>query len=286
MTKVVPKTVSHRPTIERLFELFELNEETGELRWRVSPGKHTHIEPGDVAGCITRDGRTFYRHISIKNVAYKAHMIVWAMMHGEWPDRDIDHEDHNGLNNAPANLRLAVNGQNPANAQLSEKKMTSRFKGVHWSKADRKWRARVMYNAHRIYLGDFTDELLAARTYDAALILAFGEFAFTNAKAFGWQHAPVELRPEVIAKIEAARAGASKLKTVLAEFAVINTERRRGQMQKLNANPQIREARSEWIRNFNTDPEFREARSERARKRNATVARNRLAKAEDERVAA
>ena len=200
-----------RPSIEQLHELFELNEETGELRWRVSPAQC--VKAGDMAGTTCRSRRTFYRHIGIDGVLYKAHMIVWAMTHNEWPERGVDHEDHNGLHNWPSNLRLATGTQNQGN---QPPRGSTHFKGVCWEEPAQKWRASIGFNRYCICLGHFTDEILAARTYDTAALLVFGEFAYTNAQAFGWEYEPIELSPRAIAKIEAARANTSRLKTLAA----------------------------------------------------------------------
>jgi hypothetical protein len=77
---------------------------------------------------------------------------------------------------------------------------------VSWERAAHKWRAQLKFNQHQIHLGLFASEVEAARIYDAASLLAFGEWANTNAKVHGWQHEPVKLSPRIIAKIEAALA--------------------------------------------------------------------------------
>ena len=113
MTRAIPKTVSHRPSVERLHELFDLDVETGVILWRVAPCMS--VRAGDVAGSVYPHDHTFYRRVSIDGVRYLAHVIVWAMTHDNWPDHGIDHEDRDGLNNAPSNLRRASNSQNGAN---------------------------------------------------------------------------------------------------------------------------------------------------------------------------
>jgi hypothetical protein len=99
--RLTPKTVLHRPSIERLHELFELDE-TGELRWA-----RGRARAGDVAGYAHRYNRTSYRLIRIKGKQYPGHAIVWAMTHARWPAPGMDiahHPDPNGLNNHPDNL--------------------------------------------------------------------------------------------------------------------------------------------------------------------------------------
>ena len=54
-------------------------------------------------------------------------------------DPDVDHIDHDGLNNRRSNLRLATESQNLAN-QRPQTGRSSRFKGVHWNKQRQRWR--------------------------------------------------------------------------------------------------------------------------------------------------
>ena len=195
-----------RPSIEQLHELFELNEETGELRWRVSPAQC--VKAGDMAGTTCRSRRTFYRHIGIDGVLYKAHMIVWAMTHNEWPERGVDHEDHNGLHNWPSN--------SGCNWHTKPRQPTA--EGEHSFQRGLLGGTRTkMASFHRVQPVSYLPRPLhrrnsCRRTYDTAALLVFGEFAYTNAQAFGWEYEPIELSLRAIAKIEAARANTSRLK--------------------------------------------------------------------------
>ena len=57
---------------------------------------------------------------------------------------------------------------------------TSRFKGVYWHKATKRWQARITVDGKDRRLGRFGDEISAAVAYDEAAQLWFGEHARLN----------------------------------------------------------------------------------------------------------
>lgn len=98
--------------------------------------------------------------------------------------RLVDHHDRDKLNNRRYNLRRATREQNGGNRIKSQRKTTSRFKGVHWDAECRKWKAllqvRIDGNRKVFRLGRYTDETEAAKAYNVAAQKHFGEFALLN----------------------------------------------------------------------------------------------------------
>jgi len=93
----------------------------------------------------------------------------------------IDHINHNGLDNRRINLRLASNQQNVRNRRkIFNKQTTSIYKGVHYDKLNKKWRAFVTVDYKCIHLGRYKYEYEAALAYDKAATKYFGEFAKLN----------------------------------------------------------------------------------------------------------
>ncbi|HXF60743.1 MAG TPA: HNH endonuclease signature motif containing protein [Caldilineaceae bacterium] len=92
------------------------------------------------------------------------------------PGYDVDHINHDRLDNRRANLRLATRSQNNANS--GPRPGASRFKGV--SRHEGAWRAEICVNGKRRRLGRYRNEIAAAKAYDRAAWAAWGEFAYLN----------------------------------------------------------------------------------------------------------
>lgn len=95
------------------------------------------------------------------------------------PGHEIDHADMNKLNNCRSNLREASRTLNNANHRPREG-CSSKFKGVAWHKNYKRWWSYINKNGKRLSLGYFYDEVEAAKAYNAAAQLLFGEFARPN----------------------------------------------------------------------------------------------------------
>jgi len=98
------------------------------------------------------------------------------------PPKDllVDHRFGNTLDNRRANLRIATRSQNNCNRRIDKSKCSSRYYGVYYEKQKRKWIARINYKGKRLRLGNFDNEIDAAKAYDAAAKKYHGEFARLN----------------------------------------------------------------------------------------------------------
>jgi HNH endonuclease len=121
------------------------------------------------------DGR---RVISTK-LAARGLTIASFLMGTPADGYEWDHIDGNPYNNVRSNLRLATRAQQNANRSKPKSKYaSSRFKGVRRHRG--KWEANIGVNGRVIYLGLFSDEILAAEAYDIAAEVYHGEFARKN----------------------------------------------------------------------------------------------------------
>lgn len=108
-------------------------------------------------------------------------VILSRMLNRELsPTEHCDHIDGNGLNNTRSNLRLSVKHGNHKNASKKDKTTSSSYKGVHWYKAMNVWRAKIQCNNTSYHLGNFENEIDAAKAYDEAAKRLHGKFAKLN----------------------------------------------------------------------------------------------------------
>ena len=91
----------------------------------------------------------------------------------------VDHINHNTLDNRKENLRLCTNGQNQMN-RINHKDFSSKYKGVDWYKRCKKWRVAIRINNKPIHIGYFNSEIEAGKAYNKKARELFGEFAKLN----------------------------------------------------------------------------------------------------------
>jgi len=154
------------PTIEMLHKLLICDAEAGKLFWRVRPsysfaeGRYgqksiakswNKKHAGKKAFDVLTDG---YLAGAIYGNSHKAHRIIYAMHYGEWPKDEIDHINHNKIDNRIVNLRIATRTENNKN-QTIRTDNKSGFCGVYWREAHNKWYAQIRHEGKNIYLGGF-----------------------------------------------------------------------------------------------------------------------------------
>src|SRR4051794_18784857 len=110
----------------------------------VGNGMFTRVSDEDyqkVAGrkwTARRRRNTWYAQASatseeVKNGSPKTiymHRVILGAKRGQ----KVDHQDLDGLNNLPGNIRITTTSENGRNARKTTRPRTSRYKGVHWNK--------------------------------------------------------------------------------------------------------------------------------------------------------
>lgn len=174
--------IEQRLTQQRLRELFDYDEASGRLIWKVRPempGSRNAKFAGKPAGTHDSSG---HLQISIDKKLYLAHRLTWLYHHGPILEgMQIDHINGVRDDNRITNLRLATAYGNARN-QRKQAGRSSRFKGVSYHKRLRRWHASIKSatDSRKLFLGYFDLEEEAARAYDAAASREYGEFAKLN----------------------------------------------------------------------------------------------------------
>lgn len=114
---------------------------------------------------------------SAKQKRVRMHRLILGLLDND--KLQVDHKNHNTLDNTKINLRVATVADNCANRK-SKKGTSSNYKGVGWYKPYNKWLARIAKGEYCKNLGYFIDEKDAAMAYNKAAIEIHGEFACLN----------------------------------------------------------------------------------------------------------
>lgn len=91
----------------------------------------------------------------------------------------IDHIDGNGLNNTRINLRSSTQSTNLMNRGPNSSNKYG-FKGVSYSKKDKKYTCFIRLNYKTFFGGNFNTPEEAAKKYNEMAIKFHGEFAYQN----------------------------------------------------------------------------------------------------------
>ncbi len=105
-------------------------------------------------------------------------LVARAFLHNVENKPCVDHADNNPTNNNILNLRWATHVENNQNQSIRCDNRSG-AKGVHWSKASKKWTAQITIDGIIVHLGVFVDIEDAKQARIKRANEAFG--VFTNA---------------------------------------------------------------------------------------------------------
>jgi len=152
------------PTQKKLKELFDYKE--GVLYWKISTAPRVKV--GDVAGYFHK--ATGYFFIMIDGKMYKRHRLIYMMFNGKCPTTlQVDHLNHNRVDDRIENLHLVTEKENHKNQKLNSRN-SSGVVGVCWNKLVKGWQAQIKADGVHHHLGIFKDKEEAIRVRKEAEI--------------------------------------------------------------------------------------------------------------------
>lgn len=96
-------------------------------------------------------------------------------------DMDVDHINHNTLDNRRINLRICTTSQNVINKCMQSNNTTSNI-GIWWDKRTNRWAAEISVNKKKYFLGRFKIKEEAIEARNKATIKYHGEYAYREAE--------------------------------------------------------------------------------------------------------
>ena len=156
------------PSPETLRQLLRYEPETGKLYWL--PRNVTMFKDcrSREAACncwntkyahneaFTSVSTAGYHHGTLGDRTHRAHRIIWAIVHGEWPANLIDHINGARADNRLVNLRVVTNRENARN-KMRHSNNASGVNGVSWDPRESKWYAYITIGKRMFGLGRFSN---------------------------------------------------------------------------------------------------------------------------------
>jgi len=82
--------------------------------------------------------------------------VIWAIVHGEWPEWQIDHINGVRRDTRLCNLRSVSASENSRNCALSTRNKSGSI-GVCWDAHHNKWHASIKVDGRQVALGRFSE---------------------------------------------------------------------------------------------------------------------------------
>lgn len=145
----------------------ELTYKNGELWYALADSSDLpELQNCDFRWCLKKDRCTEYCFTHCRNDLGKWTTItLHRFLLKPGPSEQIDHINHNGLDNRRCNLRIVDGIQNSYNRLVQSNSLTG-IPGLTWSKQKSKWRAELIYKKARIFEKYYDDYEQAKRDLD------------------------------------------------------------------------------------------------------------------------
>jgi len=153
----------------------------------LTQGQYAQIDDDDYAlvkafrWCALKSKKKFYAITTVPMTSGAQRIFLHKLLLGIGKEHKGDHINGDSLDCRRINLRVATSGQNSWNKRRHQaQNKTSRHRGVFFDKRHGKFRASILHEGRRHYLGYFAGEEAAAAAYDAKCLELRGEWAVLN----------------------------------------------------------------------------------------------------------
>lgn len=179
----MPSAPKPLPARDYLWQVLNYEPITGELTWKHRPQeqfKDFHAwsawngrYAGKAAGSLKRTRSGEYRStVVIEYIAFFTHRIIWKMVTGEDPKKEVDHINGDQADNSWDNLREATSQQNKWNSD--DKTNVTGFRGV--KQRGNIYQAWIRIDGKKQYLGSYPTAQAAHIAYMTAAKDIHGDF--------------------------------------------------------------------------------------------------------------
>jgi hypothetical protein len=108
----------------------------------------------EIIGTIGKQG---YLVINILGDRWLAHRLAFLYMTGRFPENEIDHINHNRLDNRWSNLRACTSSENNMNMTIAKNNQTGCTGVSYYSKYGKKYRVTITTKRKQVNIGYFSD---------------------------------------------------------------------------------------------------------------------------------
>jgi hypothetical protein len=159
-----------------MMERFKADLTTGRLLWIRPPWNHPRLRGQEAGHARPSCNGRFYWIIQVDGEKHRRSHLIFRIVHGRWPRREIDHVDGNSLNDRPDNLREATHTENAWNHGIFKRRIPLPL-GVRHTPSSGRYQARISFHGVQLHLGAFSTPTEAHQVYLAKRKELYGEFA-------------------------------------------------------------------------------------------------------------
>ena len=144
--------------------------------WKIVKNYTWHISYDKTINNFYISSSGWDKFLKIKSKGVLLHRLIMDCP----KEMQVDHINHNTLDNRKENLRICTSAENNRNRKKRVTGTTSKYMGVCFDKQRNKYRSRIYVNKKYLDLGRYKTQEEAAVKYNIKAIELFGQYASLN----------------------------------------------------------------------------------------------------------